>query len=516
MASQTNNNVILEVRGLVKKFPGGVVALDHVDLEMKAGEIHAVLGENGAGKTTLMNILFGMLQPDEGEIYLFGEKVRFRSPLDAINKGIGMVHQHRKLISAHTVFENIILGHPRVGRLIKKSEARAEIEELCRKFGFKIDLDARVWQLSAGEKQLVEIVKNLYRGARILILDEPTSVLTPPEIDAFLDSLRAVSKEKISLMPFVTHKLPEVFAVSHRVTVLRKGKVVKTLYISEASLKSLAEYMVGKDVELSLERPAVPVGKEIIRVENLSALNDKGLVAFKNINFSVYEGEIFGIAGVTGNGQQELVETIYGLRKPLTGRILFQGKDITKTSVLERMKMGIVYIPPERLNFALIGELSLVDNVLMTTYFNQGMSKRGLINYKTAKEYCERVISEFNVVAPSSSTKAAYLSGGNQQKIVLGRVLLSSPKLIIANLPTQGLDIAAENFVRRKLLESKTHGISTILVSEDLDEIMELSDRVAPIYEGVFVKVLQNIDLKKEEVGAMIAGAYSERRGVLA
>ncbi|MEM0440403.1 MAG: ABC transporter ATP-binding protein [Candidatus Caldarchaeum sp.] len=511
MLSRPDSENILEIRGLVKRFPNGVVALDHVDLEMKRGEIHAVLGENGAGKTTLMNILFGLLQPDEGEIYLNGEKVTFHSPLDAINKGIGMVHQHRKLISAHTVLENIILGHPHTGKVIDKKKSRQEVEELCRRFGFKIDLDARVWQLTAGEKQLVEIIRALYRGAQILILDEPTSVLTPPEIENFLESLKAVSKEKVSLMPFVTHKLPEVFYVSHRVTILRRGKVVKSLLTSEATIPKLAEYMVGKEMSFELERIPTQPGREILRVENLSALNDKGLIAFSSINFVLREGEIFGIAGVSGNGQQELAETIFGLRKPLTGKIYFGGKDITKASVLERLKMGLTYIPPERLGMAAVGDLSLIDNVLMMYYFDDEFSRGGLINYKLAKDYTEKIISEFNVVAPGPSTKAAHLSGGNLQKLILGRVLLKTPKIIIANLPTQGLDVAAENYVRRKLLECKQKGISVILISESLDEILQLSDRVAPIYEGQFVNILENVDLRKEVVGAMIAGAFSAR-----
>ncbi|MCS6783757.1 MAG: ABC transporter ATP-binding protein [Candidatus Caldarchaeum sp.] len=495
----------------MKRFPNGVTALDHVDLVMKRGEIHAILGENGAGKTTLMNILFGILQPDEGEIYLNGEKVVFRSPLDAINKGIGMVHQHRRLIAAHTVLENIILGHPNTGKFIDKKKSRKEVEELCRRFGFKIDLDARVWQLSAGEKQLVEIVRALYRGAKILILDEPTSVLTPPEIDAFLDSIKAVSKEKVTLVPFVTHKLPEVFSISHRVTILRRGKVVKSLSIAEASIPKLAEYMVGRELSFELERVPTEPGAEILRVEKLSALNDKGLVAFKDVDFVLRQGEIFGVAGVTGNGQQELAETIMGLRKPVGGKIYFDGKDITKTSVLDRLKMGLAYIPPERIGVAAVGDLSLVDNVLLMYYFEKEMSRGGMINYKLAKQYTEKVISEFNVVAPGPTTKAAHLSGGNLQKLILGRVLLKTPKIIIANLPTQGLDIAAENYVRRKLLECKQKGISVVLISENLDEILQLSDRVAPIFEGRFVDILENINLRKEAIGAMIAGGFAER-----
>ncbi|MEM4006981.1 MAG: ABC transporter ATP-binding protein [Nitrososphaerota archaeon] len=504
-----NGTPILEVRGITKRFPGGVVALDHVDFEVRAGEVHAILGENGAGKTTLMNILFGVLQPDEGEIYVYGKRVKFRSPLDAMNLGIGMVHQIRKLIPAHTVLENIILGHPKTGTIINMKKAREEVKALCERYGFKIDLDARVWQLSAGEQQLVEILRALYRGAKILILDEPTSVLTPLEIDSFLNSMKSMAKEGVATIPFVTHKLPEVFAISDRITVLRRGKVVKRLETREATMKALAEYMVGREVLFTLEKPKVKIGEEILRVENVSALNDKGVLALKGVSFSIREGEIFGIAGVAGNGQQELAEVIAGLRKPIGGRIFFKGRDITNTSVLERMKMGIGYIPPERLGVGVIGNFSLVDNILMGIYFDPEFSNKGFLNYKKIRDYAKKYISEFEVVAPSIDTKAAHLSGGNLQRLILARVIPRTSKLLIANSPTVGLDIAATEAVRSRILACKEKGMGVLLISEDLDEVLQLSDRVAPIYEGRFVKILSAEEAKKEVVGAMMAGALS-------
>ncbi|MCX8203664.1 MAG: ATP-binding cassette domain-containing protein, partial [Nitrososphaeria archaeon] len=359
--------------------------------------------------------------------------------------------------------------------------------------------------------QLVEIVRALYRGAKILILDEPTSVLTPPEIESFLESLKALSREKITLVPFVTHKLPEVFSICDKVTILRRGKVVKTLDVKETTANQLAEYMVGKEVSLSIERQDSMLGQVVLRVENLSAMNDKGLMAFSGVTFSLREGEIFGIAGVSGNGQHELAETIFGLRRPLSGRILYNGRDITKSSVLERLRMGIAYIPPERLGVAAIGELSLVDNVLLAYYFEGAASRNGFVNYKLVKGLTERIISEYGIVALGPAAKASHLSGGNLQRLILGRVLSRNPKIVIANLPTQGLDVAAAQYVRRKLMECKQRGASVILISEDLDEILQLSDRVAPIYEGRFVDVLENAALRKEEVGAMIAGAYAGR-----
>ncbi|MEM2548085.1 MAG: ABC transporter ATP-binding protein [Nitrososphaerota archaeon] len=499
----------MEVRGITKRFPGGVVALDHVDLEIRPGEIHAVLGENGAGKTTLMNILFGVLQPDEGEIYINGRRVRFRSPLDAMNMGIGMVHQIRKLIPAHTVLENIILGHPKTESIINLKKAREEVKALCEKYGFNIDLDARVWQLSAGEQQVVEILRALYRGAKILILDEPTTVLTPSEVESFLNSMKAMTKEEIATIPFVTHKLPEVFAVCDRITVLRRGKVVKRLGTKEATMKALAEYMVGREVLFKLEKPKVEIGEEILRVENLSALSDKGVLALKGVSFSIREGEIFGIAGIAGNGQQELAEVIAGLRKPLGGRIIFQGRDITNASVLERMKMGIGYIPPERLGVGAIGNFSLVENILMSIYFDHEFSSKGFLSYKKIREYAKKIISEFEVVAPSIDTKAAHLSGGNLQRLILGRVIPRTSKLLIANSPTVGLDIAATEAVRNRILKCKERGMGVLLISEDLDEVLELSDSIAPIYEGRFVRILSAVEAKKEVVGAMMAGALS-------
>ncbi|MCS7125940.1 MAG: ABC transporter ATP-binding protein [Aigarchaeota archaeon] len=498
---------ILEVRGVTKRFPGGVVALDKVDIEIRAGEIHAILGENGAGKTTLMNILFGVLQPDEGEIYIHGKKVRFRSPLDAMNMGIGMVHQLRKLIPAHTVLENIILGHPKTGKILNLKKAREEVESLCKRYGFNLDLDARVWQLSAGEQQVVEIVRALYRGARILILDEPTSVLTPLEIEALLKSMKAMAKEEIATIPFVTHKLPEVFAVSDRVTILRRGKVVKKIETREATIKALAEYMVGREVLFKLDKPQVKIGDEILRVENLSAMSDKGVLALKGVSFSIREGEIFGIAGISGNGQQELAEVIAGLRKPVSGKVIFQGRDITHLSVLERMKIGIGYIPPERLGVGAIGAFSLADNILMSIYFDPEFSTKGFLNYKKIRDYAKKIVSEFEIVAPSIDTKAAHLSGGNLQRLILGRIIPRTSKLLIANSPTVGLDVAATEAVRSRLLACKKEGMGILFISEDLDEVLEVSDKIAPIYEGRFVKILPAEEARKEEVGAMMAGA---------
>jgi ABC-type uncharacterized transport system ATPase subunit len=495
----------LEVRGITKKFPE-VVANDHIDFEIKAGEIHAILGENGAGKTTLMNILFGLLQPDEGEIYIGGQRVKFRSPLDAIDLGIGMVHQNRKLVSAHTVIENIILGHPRAGRILNLKRAGEEVQELCERYGFKIDLEAKVWQLSEGEKQVVEILKALYRGARVLILDEPTSALALPETEKLLASIEAMARDELAMIPFITHKLPIVLAKSDRVTVLRRGQVVACLETKHATEKSLAKQMVGREVIFRIERTKVEKGKPILQVEDLSARSDKGFLALNGVSFSIREGEIFGIAGVSGNGQHELAEVLAGLRKAEGGKVILDGKEITHSSCLERWRLGVGYIPAERTEVGSIADFSLVENVTMNCYYDDNFSRRGIVDYRKIRKFTEEIISEYGVVAPSPDTKAKNLSGGNLQRLILARVLSRRPRLLIANLPTQGLDVGGMEFVRNKLMKAKKENAGILLISEDLDEILSLSDWVAPIYEGKLMGIIPGEETKRESVGAMMAG----------
>jgi simple sugar transport system ATP-binding protein len=503
--SVKHGDTVLEARGITKRFPG-VLANDQIDFEIKAGEIHAILGENGAGKTTLMNILFGLHQPDEGELYLYGKKVNFRSPLDAIGQGIGMVHQNRKLIPAHTVIENIILGHPRAGTILNLKRAAKEITDLCDKYGFKIDLKAKVWQLSEGEKQVVEILKALYRGARILILDEPTSALAPSETKRLLASIKIMTRDELAIVPFITHKLPIVLEVSERVTVLRRGKVSARLATTAATEKGLAREMVGRDVIFRMEHVEVERGNPILQVERLSALNDKGLPALKDISFSVQEGEIFGIAGVSGNGQQVLAEVLAGLRKPQGGKVVLDESDITHASCLERWLRGMGYIPSERVDVGSIGGFSLVENIAMNYYFDNRFSRGGVLDYKGLRELTEKMISEYDVAAPGPDTTARSLSGGNLQKLILARVLSRKPRLLIANLPTQGLDVGATEFVQKKIMEAKKEKAGVLLISEDLDEVLSLSDRVAPMYEGEFMGIVPGGEASRGMVGAMMAG----------
>ncbi|MEE8122012.1 MAG: ABC transporter ATP-binding protein [Anaerolineales bacterium] len=496
---------ILEARGITKKFPG-VVANDRINFEIKAGEIHAVLGENGAGKTTLMKILFGQYQPDEGEIYIGGKQVKFRSPLDAIDLGIGMVHQHRKLVTAHTVIENIILGHPRAGKVLNLKKAEGEINEFCDKYGFSIDLKAKVWQLSEGEKQLVEILKALYRGAEVLIMDEPSSALTPLETEKLLTSIQSMTRDDLAIVPFITHKLPIVLRISDRVTVLRRGKVVACVDTALATEKSLAKEMVGREVIFRTKRIHVEKGKPILQVENLEVMSDKGYLALKGASFSICEGEIFGIAGVSGNGQCELVEALAGLRKVEGGKVIFDEEDITFSTSLERWQLGIGYIPSDRIHVGSIAEFSLVENTALNYYFDDDFYKRGLLDYRKIRELTKEIIAEYGVVAPSADIKVKNLSGGNLQKLILARVLSRRPRLLIVYLPTQGLDVGATEFVRNKLVQAKQKKAGVLLVSEDLDEILALSDWVAPIYEGKFMGIIPGENAQRELVGAMIAG----------
>jgi general nucleoside transport system ATP-binding protein len=496
---------VLEARGITKRFPG-VVANDHIDLEIKAGEIHALLGENGAGKTTLMNILFGLLQPDEGEIYIGGERTRFRSPLDAIDRGIGMVHQNRKLVPAHTVIENIILGHPKAGRILNLKRAEEEVRELCKKYGFTVDFRAKVWQLSEGEKQVVEILKTLYRGAKVLILDEPTSALTPVETKKLLASVQAMARDELAVIPFITHKLPVVLDVSDRVTVLRHGQVTARLETEHATETSLAKEMVGREVMFRIERSVVEKGKPILQVQNLSAFSDKGFLALNGVSFTIHEGEIFGIAGISGNGQHELAEVLAGLRKAEGGQVIFGEKDITHASSLERWQMGMGYIPAERVEVGSIADFSLMENIAMGFYFDDSFSQRGIVDYRNMRKLTEEIISEYGVATPSSDVKAKNLSGGNLQKLILGRVLSRRPRLVIANLPTQGLDVGAIEFVQNKLMDAKKEKAGVLLISEELDEVLSLSDWVAPVYEGKFMDIIPGEEAQRESVGAMIAG----------
>jgi len=394
--------------------------------------------------------------------------------------------------------------------VINVKEAEEEVVAIAERYGFKVDPRARVWQLTEGEKQVVEIVKALYRGAKILILDEPTSALTPVETERLLESIETMTNEALGVVPFITHKLPMVLAISDHVTILRRGKVVDHIETAKATEQILAQKMVGRPVIFDLQKPPSQPGKPVIQVENLSAKNNKGVIALKNVSFTVREGEILGIAGVAGNGQHELAETIFGMRPAETGKIIFNGQDITQRSILDRWKLGMGYTPAERTEVGSIGDFSLVENVAMNYYFDKRYNHSGFLDYGKLRGLTEQIIDEYDVATPGPEVKIQTLSGGNLQKIIMGRVLSRQPKLVIANLPAQGLDVGATEFVQRKLLEARSNRAAVILISEDLDEILSLSDWIAPMYEGNIVDIIPAAEAKKDIIGAMIAGLHQE------
>lgn len=500
---------LVSLRGIVKHFPG-VLANDNVDFTLRRGEIHALLGENGAGKTTLMNILYGLYRPDSGEIYVKGRRVEISSPRDAIKLGVGMVHQNFKLIPSHTILENIILGLKEVGLIINYKKISEEIKKLAESYGWRINPDAYVWQLTAGEKQQVELLKLLYRDADILIFDEPTSVLTPQECRILFQALRRMAKEGKGII-FITHKLDEVLAISDRVTVMRKGKVVITKETNKTDMSELAQYMVGRPVLFTIEKErSQPSGKAII-IKNLKAFNDKGVLALKGVDLVVMNNEIVGIIGVTGNGQQELVEVIAGLRKAVEGSLIVDDTNIVNSTPDKIIELGVAYIPPEPLRYSVAPNLTIIDNLFLKAYRYKPYSNGIMINWGKIHEKANELIKNFQIVSPSLSAKAKSLSGGNLQRLILARELSGLigeriPRLIVAAYPTKGLDIGAAEFVHKTLIEYSRKGSGILFVSEDIEEALMISDRVAVMYDGRIVGVFRPGEVDIEKIGLMMAG----------
>lgn len=496
---------VVEMRGITKIFPG-VRANDNVNFDLEKGEIHVLLGENGAGKTTLMNILYGMYQPDAGEIYVNGKKVNMKSPSDAIKCGIGMVHQHFMLVHNFTVAENIILGmEPKKGLNIDMKKSIQDVENLTKAYGFNIGPNEIIEDITVGQQQKVEILKALYRGVDILILDEPTAVLTPQEIEELGIILKNLVNEGKSII-LITHKLKEVMSMSDRVTILRRGKVVDTLNTSDTNIDKLAELMVGRKVSLTVEKkPAEPKGV-ILKVENLKALDQRGVQALKGINLEVRAGEILGIAGVDGNGQSELVEVITGLRKPTEGKVIMNGKDITGKSAKEVIESGISHIPEDRHKRGLILKYSLAENAILGIHDKKPFANGILIDYAKVKEYAKKLIKDFDIRTPNEEVMASSLSGGNQQKMVVAREIVKDPDLLIAAQPTRGLDVGAIEYIHKRLIAERDKNKAVLLVSLELDEIMSLSDRIAVIYDGRIVGILDAKDATENELGLLMAG----------
>ena len=499
----------LELRGISKRFPG-VLANDHVDFDVRSGEVHALLGENGAGKSTLMKILYGMYRPDDGEIRLDGKPVAIASPTDAINLGIGMIHQHFMLVPTLTVAENVALGLPSSrGPLTDLDRVSKRIVELAKIYGLKIDPDAYVWQLSVGQQQRVEIIKALYRGAALLILDEPTAVLTPQEVDELFIIMRQMVKDGHGLI-FISHKLHEVVEISNRITVLRDGRKIGTRPTSEITKQILANWMVGREIGFVPDRGNVQRGECRLQLDQVSCGSDRGTPGLRSVSLELCSGEILGIAGVSGNGQRELAESITGLRKITAGHVILEGEDVTGFAPGDITERMLSYIPEERMRDGMIRNFSIAENMVLREHHKQPYSRSGFLNLRDISSHSDELIRKFHVKTPSRDTLAKNLSGGNIQKVVLARELSRNPRVILAAQPTRGLDIGATEYVREQLLEQRRQGVAIMLVSEDLDEILALSDRIAVLYEGQIMDIVPREQATPEKLGLLMAGVHPE------
>jgi ABC-type uncharacterized transport system ATPase subunit len=500
----------LEMRGITKRFPG-VVANDRIDLEIRPGEIHALLGENGAGKSTLMNILYGLVTPDEGEILLDGSPVAIAGPSDAIARGIGMVHQHFMLVPVFSVAENIVLGNETMSNpvFLDVHKAEGRIRDLARQLGFEIDPDAKVGDLSVGIQQRIEILKALYRGAKVLILDEPTAVLTPQETVEIFAVLRRLAAEGTSIV-FISHKLYEVLDIADRITVIRRGRVVGQADPETATEEDLAEMMVGREVSLVVDKgPATP-GDVVLRVEDLHVADDRGSEVVSGLSLEVRAGEIFGIAGVTGNGQDELVEALTGLRRSSGGIVSLAGRPITNRDPRHLSEEGLAYIPGDRQRYGLVLTYPVEDNLSLTEYYRAPFSRFGIIDERAISRRAAELIPEFDIRTPSGTVAASTLSGGNQQKLIVAREFSRDLKLLIADQPTRGIDVGSIEFIHKQIVAKRDAGTAVLLISAELDEILELSDRIGIMYRGKLIAVVDAAGAEKERIGLMMATGHAE------
>ncbi|MHB1394412.1 MAG: ABC transporter ATP-binding protein [Clostridia bacterium] len=490
----------IEMKNITKKFPG-VIANNKVNLSIKSQEIHSLLGENGAGKTTLMNILFGIYEPDEGSVFIKGQAANIKNPKTALDMGIGMVHQHFMLVDRMTILENIILGYEHGKFLLDMKKSYEIINELSKKFKFNLELNTKVEDLSVGMKQRVEILKTLYRGADIIILDEPTAVLTPTEVDELFIILNELKKRGKTII-FITHKLNETMEIADRITVLRDGRNIKTLSKNETNEEKLARLMVGREINFNLKKEDYKPGDALIALKELKLL-DK---AKQPVNLEIYEGEILGIAGVEGNGQLELEEMLMGLRSVKNGSIYLNGKDITRLPTKKRKLLGLGYIPSDRHKRAMLGSFSIEENFLLGFHFHPPFFKKGLLQRKILKKHSVDMIEKFDIKTPSAEQKIKLLSGGNQQKVIISREISQEPVFVLAAQPTRGLDIGAIEYIHSVLLELRNKGKAVLLISADLNEVMKISDRIAVIYEGEIRALKPAEEYTYEEFGLLMAG----------
>ncbi len=495
----------VEMKQIVKRFPG-VLANDHVDFELRRGEIHALLGENGAGKSTLMNILAGLYRADSGEICVNGARVDIGSPRDAISHGIGMIYQHFMLVPSQTVTENIILGLQEPRFVLNLPQADKRVQELSKQFGLQVDPRAHIWQLSVGEQQRVEILKMLYRGANVLILDEPTAVLTPIEARELFATLKSMAAQWRSVV-FISHHLDEILEIADRVTVMQKGRVTAAGVSPVGMTKNdLARLMVGREVVFSLEKQELEPGDVVLEVDKVRALNDRGLPALREISLQVHANEILGVAGVAGNGQLELSQVITGLRPVVSGRIRLGSYDLTDRSPAEIFRYGVGHVPEDRLGTGLAAGLSVMHNLILRRYKHAPIARGLSINWGVAQRVSENLVTTFDISTPSISTKVGALSGGNTQKVILAREISTRPDLLVAVHPTRGLDVGATEAVHKLLLEQRQAGAAILLISEDLDELLSISDRIAVLFDGQIVGEMPAAQADIEQIGLMMAG----------
>lgn len=504
-------NSYVKLKQISKRFPG-VLALDNVDFDVLPGEIHALLGENGAGKTVLTNILSGRYQLDEGEIYIKGEKVESDnwSARDALEQGIGMIYQDFMLVEEHTVLENIALADLSIPFFPDYDKIHSTIIELGKKYQLEVDPNAKIWQLSVGEKQRVEIIKALMHGTKVLIMDEPTAVLTPQESDDLFKIVKKLAEEGTSII-FISHKLPEVFAICDRITVLRKGKQIGSVNVSDTNEKELAKMMVGREVFLKTDKAEYKPGNPVIELKEISAISDRQTRALNKLSLTVNKGEIFGLAGVSGNGQKELAEVITGLRPITEGFIYISGKDISENSPRKAIREGIGHIPDDRIGMGVVPDLGMPKSMVLKNYREERFSLKGIFLKKEAiVSYTNKLIEKFNIKTTGIESPVKLLSGGNLQKVILARELSESPPALVAVHPTQGLDIGATEFVRNSLENQRINGAAILLISEDLEELMAVSDRIGVIYDGEIVDVMQTKDTNIEALGLlMTAGKHA-------
>jgi ABC-type uncharacterized transport system ATPase subunit len=496
---------MLQMRGIVKRFPG-VVANDGIDFEADAGTVHTLLGENGAGKSTLMKVLYGFYRPDEGEIRLHGSPVFISSPADAIRHGIGMIHQHFMLVSTLTVAENVALGlQSSRGPLTDLDRVSARIRELSETYGLRVHPDAFVWQLSVGERQRVEIIKALYRDASLLVLDEPTAVLTPPEVDGLFATLRKLRADGRGLV-FITHKMDEVFALSDHITVLRNGRVAGAIRPTDVTRQDLARMMMGRDLVTNPERPHTELGDVRLAIRGLRVKGDRGGDAVRGLDLEVRGGEILAIAGVSGNGQRELADAIAGLRAPVEGVMRIDGVDVAGRDPAEVRAAGLSFVPEERMLDGAIGDFTVAENLILIDHGGDRFARRGLLRFGEIRRHCRALVERFAVKTPSLETTTHNLSGGNIQKLIMARELSGKPGVLVAAQPTRGLDIGAADYIRTCLMDQRARGTAIVVISEDLDEVLALADRIAVMYEGEIIGVVDRAAAARDELGLMMAG----------